>query len=321
MRIRTQFIITMLLFGIIWGGISASAIITNQQVEKSGEQERIADSIAQGASELGYLASDYVIYRESQQLERWQARFISFSGEVARLQAGNPEQEVLVRNIQANTQRLSEVFDSVVATIGSTSQNQSATVDMSLLRVSWSRIAIQSQGMFSDASRLSQLLEDQVNQQQQINTVVVIALIGVLVAYFLVNYLMTQVRVLRSIANLHAGTAIIGAGNLDFKIQEKSNDEIGDLSHAFNQMAADLKSVTASKADLEREIVRRSEVEEELRISNERLQSQTQKLEEEILERRKAEYALKQSENRFRTLFSSMTEGVCEHEIIYDAAG
>ena len=94
--------ITMLLFGIILVVIAASAIITNQQVEKASEQEKIASSIAQGASELSYLSNDYLIYRESQQLERWQSRFASFSSEVASLQVDNPEQQALVRNIQAN---------------------------------------------------------------------------------------------------------------------------------------------------------------------------------------------------------------------------
>src|SRR4030042_1691168 len=103
MRIKTQFIMTMLFFGIVLGVISASAIITEQQVEKASRQQTIASSIAQGASELSYLANDYVIYQESQQLERWQTRFASFSSDVARLQTDNPEQQALVRNIQENT--------------------------------------------------------------------------------------------------------------------------------------------------------------------------------------------------------------------------
>ena len=65
MRLRTQFIITMLLFGIILVVIAASAIITNQLVQRAGRQEGIAGSIAQGASELSYLSNDYLIYRES----------------------------------------------------------------------------------------------------------------------------------------------------------------------------------------------------------------------------------------------------------------
>src|SRR5512133_3278375 len=98
MRIRTQFVTTMLLFGVVLVVVSASAIITNQQVGEATEQEKIANSIAQGASELSYLSNDYLIYRESQQLSRWQSRFASFSADVAALRVANPEQQVLVRN-------------------------------------------------------------------------------------------------------------------------------------------------------------------------------------------------------------------------------
>ena len=69
---------------------------------------------------------------------------------------------------------------------------------------------------------------------------------------------------LKSIATLQAGTVVIGSGNLEFAIEEKRNDEIGDLSRAFNRMTTDLKAVTASKADLEREIAERKRAEEAL---------------------------------------------------------
>jgi methyl-accepting chemotaxis protein len=96
------------------------------------------------------------------------------------------------------------------------------------------------------------------------------------------------------LARLQEGTAVIGGGDLDFRIEEKGNDEIGDLSRAVNRMTTNLKTITASKTDLEREIAKRSEVEEELRISNEHLQDQAQKLEVEIDERKKSEEALKE---------------------------
>src|SRR4030043_1030352 len=145
MRIRTQFIITMLLFGIILAVIAASAISTHRQVEKANEQEKIASSIAQGASELSYLSNDYLIYREGQQLKRWQSRFASFSTQVAGLRADRPEQQALVRNIQANAQRLKEVFDCVASAVGGPSQNRSTALDLAFLQVSWSRMAVQSQ--------------------------------------------------------------------------------------------------------------------------------------------------------------------------------
>ena len=76
--------------------------------------------------------------------------------------------------------------------------------------------------------------------------------------------MLTYRRILKSITTLQAGTAVIGSGNLDFIIEEKKNDEIGDLSRAFNRMTTDLKAVTASKADLEREVTQRKQAEEEL---------------------------------------------------------
>jgi hypothetical protein len=81
MRIRTQLALTMLLFGAVAAGISTSAIVTGRHVERANQQDTIAHSIALGASELSYLANDYLMYRESQQLERWDARFASFSGD------------------------------------------------------------------------------------------------------------------------------------------------------------------------------------------------------------------------------------------------
>jgi len=268
-RIRTQFIISMLVFGVIVVIVAVSAITSNRLVEKAKEQERIAASIARGGSELGYLANDYLIYREGQQLERWQSRFASFSSQVAALNVDKPEQQVLVRNMQANQQRLKEVFESTVSAVGSSTPIRKGALDPAFLQVSWSRMAIQSQSLVSDASRLSQLLHQEMDRLVQIRTRLMYVMLGLLGLFLLASYRLTYRRILKSITALQAGTSVIGLGNLDFKIEEKKNDEIGDLSRAFNRMTADLKTVTASKADLEKEIADRKRAEGELRQQRE----------------------------------------------------
>jgi PAS domain S-box-containing protein len=262
----------MLLFGIILVVIALSAIITSQRVEKAGNQERIAAGIAQGASELSYLANDYLIYRESQQLKRWQSRFTSFSGQVAGLNVDEFGQQALVRNIQGNQHRLKEVFDSVVSAVGNLSPKQKAALDPAFLQVSWSRMAVQSQGLVSDASRLSQLLHQEIDRLREARSWLLYMMVGLFGAFLLAGYMLTYRRILKSIGTLQAGAKVIGSGNLDFRIEEKRNDEIGDLSHSFNRMTSDLKAITASKADLEREIAERKRAEEELRQQREWLQ-------------------------------------------------
>ena len=273
MRIRTQFILTLLLFGIILVVIAASAVITHQRMGKTKEQEDLASHIAQGASDLSYLANDYLIYREDQQLRRWRSRFESFSRQVASLHADRPDQQALVRNIQANQQRLNEVFDSTVLAERSSSTGHTVDPDRASFQVSWSRLAVQSQGLVSDASRLSQLLHQQMDRITETRTVLLYITVGLFGALLLVSYRFTYRRILKSIAALHAGTAVVGSGNLDFKIEEKRNDEIGDLSHAFNRMIADLKGVTASKVELEREIAERKQAEEALRESEQKFRA------------------------------------------------
>ena len=264
MRIKTQFIVTMLLFAIILVVAAASAIMTHRQVEDTGEQERIAAGIAQGASELGYLSNDYLIYRESQQLARWHSRFAAFSGQVAVLQPDTQEQQALVANIRANKDRMKAVFDSMSSVPGPPHGNRGTVLDPAFLQVSWSRMAVQTQALAADASRLSQLLHQEMDRLESTRTLLMYMMVGLFGAFLLASYLLTYRRILTSIATLRAGAAVIGSGNLDFAIEEKTNDEIGELSRAFNRMTTDLKAVTASKADLEREIDERKRVEAEM---------------------------------------------------------
>ena len=272
MRLRTQFILTMLLFGATLVVIAASAIITSREVEKAARQERIAAAIAQGAGELSYLSNDYLIYRESQQLKRWRSRFAAFSAEVDALAADRPECRALVANIHANQHRMKEVFDSATSTLGSPSRNRRAALDPAF-QVSWSRMAVQSQGLVSDATRLSQLLRQQMDRLTRTRTLLMYVMVGLFGLFLIAGYMLTYRRILKSIGTLRAGAAVIGSGNLDFIIEEERNDEIGNLSRAFNRMTTDLKAVTASKSDLEREIAARKKGEEELRESRAKLEA------------------------------------------------
>ena len=287
MRLRTQFILTTLLFGIILVVVAASAIVTSQQVEKVHQQESIAASIAQGASDLSYLSNDYLIYRESQQLKRWQSRFAAFSAQVAALRADRPEQQALVANIQANKNRMKEVFESAASALESLSRDPDAAHDPAFLQVSWSRMAVQGQGLVSDASRLSQLLRQQMDRLTRTRTMLMYVIVGLFGLFLLSGYMLTYRRILKSIGTLRAGAAVIGSGNLGFRIEEGKDDEIGDLSRAFNRMTTDLKAVTASKTDLEREIV----------------------------ERGRAQIALRESEQRWATTLSSIGDAVIAADI------
>ncbi len=85
---------------------------------------------------------------------------------------------------------------------------------------------------------------------------------GILTAFFISRTIATPLKKLTN------ETEIIGKGNLEHKIDIDRNDEIGDLSTAFNKMIESLKAVTASRDELEREVTERKKAEKALRMKD-----------------------------------------------------
>jgi len=78
---------------------------------------------------------------------------------------------------------------------------------------------------------------------------------------------------------LTKGAEIIGEGNLEHKVEIKSKDELGQLAGAFNNMTGNLKEVTASRDELNREVAERKRAEEQLLKSNTELVAVNDELE------------------------------------------
>jgi signal transduction histidine kinase len=277
MRIRTQFIITMALFGIMLLFTVGGVFVTIEQVERLHKHESAADEIERAVRELGYLSNDYLLYRESPQRGRWEAKFSSLSVHLSSLESDSTEQRALVDQIKMNQERLKAVFSDVVSILEGTPRSLGVTNEMASLRVAWSRMEVQNQGMIFDAIRLSHLFREQEEQLKQRNTLLVFGMIGIFVAYFILNYLLTYRRTLKSISGLQVGTRIVGSGNLNYTIKEIRNDEIGDLAHAFNEMTAKLSS---SYSALELEVAERKRAQEELKRYMAKLEQNNQALQE-----------------------------------------
>ena len=91
-----------------------------------------------------------------------------------------PDSQVLVNNIKANQARLKEIFEDVVSKTENkrAPQTTDGALDTASIQVSGSRIGVQTQGIVFDATRLSQILRDQADQQKQRNIFFIFALMG-----------------------------------------------------------------------------------------------------------------------------------------------
>lgn len=117
-------------------------------------------------------------------------------------------------------------------------------------------------------------------------------LFGVLIVAFCVSLTISN-----PIKELYKGSEIIGKGNLEHKVGTDAKDEIGQLSRIFDRMIENLKAITASRDELNKEIAERKHLEKML-------------LEIREHERRRIGHDLHDNLGQQLTAISFMTQGL-----------
>jgi PAS domain S-box-containing protein len=109
----------------------------------------------------------------------------------------------------------------------------------------------------------------------------ILTLVGLAAAFFITR------SIIRPLGQLRKGTEMISRGNLDYKVDTRSRDEIGQLSRDFDKMTQSLKeSMTSINA-----------------------------LNDEIAEHKKTEEALKSREQRFIDIAENALEWIWETDV------
>ena len=81
-------------------------------------------------------------------------------------------------------------------------------------------------------------------------------LLGTLLIIIIFNFIN------RSVAKLIQGANQIGKGDLSYRIELETNDELGQLAHSLNDMSRNLQNITTSRDELKKEISERKKTEE-----------------------------------------------------------
>jgi len=250
LRIKTQFLVCLIVFTIVLSIISVSVAATEQQVDYLNGQQEIVSNIERGSSSLNSIAIDYFLYQEDLQLSRWETTLSSLSSDLGNIRVSNVDQQMLVDNVASGLQGLRAQFDEVADYLQNSPRNVSVRIDPAF-QFRWSSMALQNQNLAFDASQLSKAINSQAHQLNTANILLILSLVGTFGALLATVYFIVFRRTLKSVAKLQNGIDTIGTGNLDYIIEIEGKNEITQLSYAFNQMTTNLKTVTASKAELE----------------------------------------------------------------------
>ncbi len=253
------------------------------------------------ANDLNQILDNYIIFQENTQIQIWKEKYASFQESLAAIDSMAVDQKETITKIINNATLLNATFTSLIEFVQTTPRNQSIHV-LPEFQVLWIQLSNTNHDIILNSEELSEDIISQANDLHFSFNILVIILLALFGVYFSINFFIVYHRTLNSIAKLQSGIAIIGSGDLDYRVNIKKGDEIATLSDSFNRMTANLKEITASKAELEKEVIRRKHAEQELAEYSKNL--------ERLVEERSKQ--LKDSE---RLAAIGQVAGMVEHDI------
>ena len=248
-----------------------SVSLVSRQVEEARGRARIAASIMKGVAELNQLTHTYLLHRE----ERPKMQFLRKHGGLTELMDAlhcrDRKQQELVNEIREDHDNIGKLFSSLVLRYEGRGAMRRDPAFAELQERLAGQILIRSRSILSHTILLVASIEREMDSAQQKANRVIVLLTSVTALVITGILLLVMGIISRSIRALRKGIEIIGSGDLDYKLGIPTQDEIGQLAHAFDRMTEQLKTVTVSRDLLQREVEERKRVERALRRSEDRL--------------------------------------------------
>lgn len=252
MKIATRLMLAGLFAACAVAVIGLVLLSASQQVKRELGKNEAAGEILTAVTAVRYLTLEYVAGHG----ERAQAQLLLRHASLSKLLAGtagfsSKEEQGILDELQRTNQRTNALFTELIANrkAGETSQDKQAVREELEARLT-GQIMNKAQDMITAALDLSNRSRQGVlNAQQHVSMAVMIFGGTVLLVITLVWLLMLH-SVIRPLATLRAGAAIIGSGNLQYRLAITTRDEIGDLSRAFDDMSEKLQGTTVSRDEL-----------------------------------------------------------------------
>jgi signal transduction histidine kinase len=251
--------------------IGLALLLSNETMEDSLKEGKTARQIMRGMNELNNFVRSYMLYREDRPKLQFLMGHDSVTGLTAAIRFETIEKQQILDSIRHNSESMRDAFLKLVSNY----ESPGSVVNAALLKEAEERLAgrvlTKARDVISDALRLESEIHEEISTTQRRISVLVIFLI-VTTTFPLTIALIGMMRSINaSLAALRKGTEIIAAGNLNHRIAMAAQDEIGDVSRAFDLMTEQLRETTVSRDELSKEVEERKRAEEALRKAHDEL--------------------------------------------------
>lgn len=221
-------------------------ISETQHLKTTTEEYRLAEEMLRGTFELSFLASDYLLYPEERARIQWQSGYNSL-GELLESEAlamfEEAEEKVLLEEIHKNYEDMGIIFNKLVREDERQLLNiKENTASVELRRRLMGQLLIDSQIIVSNTGEITDEVHKELLKGQYRMSVVIATCLLTIVLLMILVLLWVARSIIKPIELFQKGADIIGKGNLDYRLDIKTADEIGQVAKSFNEMVTKLRA-------------------------------------------------------------------------------
>jgi len=270
MKINTKLKIAVLAPALMALIVSLTLVYSYMAMKEVQENGDIVRRIRSSLTEINSFIYTYALYHEERPKQQFLVEHDSLMSLIAGIRLRDPEQQQLLNSIRTNSESLKVTFLRLLSNYehaGDYGKHELyADAEDRLI----GQLLVRYREMDTDASRLRRLVDDGI-RKTQVWTIsfIFIFMVGTAIPLMIILYVMMR-STNASLAVLRKGTEVVGAGNLEYRISMSGQDELAELARSFNDMTDELREVTVSKDQLQKEMDERKRAEEELRLSEEK---------------------------------------------------
>jgi signal transduction histidine kinase len=245
------------------GIIAAMVWWTYSEVENANRQRRVTSEIARGLTELRLVTFEYRLYHNERARVQWDAVSDRVDRHIANVRFAQPAQMEILAGLRKKQAAGRRLFAELTAARGG--DREDAPLDDASRRFEaqlLSQLLTYQQENFTDAYRLNNLATERIIDAQRRVMIVILAGLALIASSIVGASWFLRRDVLAPIARLQQATRQVAAGNLEFILGIRGDDEIGELSEHFDAMTQSLRK---SFAQIERSNQDLAELNEELK--------------------------------------------------------
>lgn len=248
-KLRVGYIISVVI--IVLTGVVV--YVSFQKIHLFNEEMVHADTIMEDLFKLNVFANSYLLYREMRPKNQWEIQFRKLDSLLLKDSFHRTGHQTLVANIRKNVRHVNDLFQEITGVSGAADHIGKPLLKRYQNQLQ-SQLMLKLQEIFRYSATLKQKTQNELNNMQRLTSwMALILVLFPALSSVLIGHLVGR-NIFIPIQKLLKGTHAIGSGNLGFHIEVKSNDEVGELSHAFKKMTDNLKKTMITRDKLEQSV-------------------------------------------------------------------